>query len=225
MSILKRFADIMSANFNGIIDKFEDPEKMIDQYLRNLEKDLGKVKNETAEVMAIQKKAEARFSALRDEQAKWLGLAKKAVEMENEEDAAKFTEELIKVEDNIAIQANAVETAKENSQRMLAMHDKLMGDMEVLRSQRDELMSRSKIAKAAVTVESITGNFASSIGNNISGYNRMKDKIEDSIRKADAMHELNNRPVSDAEARAQKYTSTDSVSERVSARLAQIKSA
>ena len=52
MGILTRFKDIMSANINALLDKCEDPEKMIDQYMRNLESDLGKVKAETASVMA-----------------------------------------------------------------------------------------------------------------------------------------------------------------------------
>ena len=50
MGILTRFKDIMSANINALLDKCEDPEKMIDQYMRNLESDLGKVKAETASV-------------------------------------------------------------------------------------------------------------------------------------------------------------------------------
>ena len=42
MGILTRFKDIMEANINALLDKAEDPEKMVDQYLRNLESDLGK---------------------------------------------------------------------------------------------------------------------------------------------------------------------------------------
>ena len=52
--ILKRFGDIMSANINSLLDKCEDPEKMIDQYLRDMQDDLGKVKAETASVMAAE---------------------------------------------------------------------------------------------------------------------------------------------------------------------------
>ena len=55
MGILKRFKDIMSSNINALLDKAEDPEKMIDQYLRDLQEDLRKVKSETATVMADRK--------------------------------------------------------------------------------------------------------------------------------------------------------------------------
>ena len=53
--IIARFKDIMSSNINALLDKAENPSKMIDQYLRNLESDLGKVKAETASVMAEEK--------------------------------------------------------------------------------------------------------------------------------------------------------------------------
>ena len=55
-NILKRFTDIMSANINALLDKAEDPAKMVDQYIRDIESDLGNVKAETAAVMAAEKK-------------------------------------------------------------------------------------------------------------------------------------------------------------------------
>ncbi len=51
----------MSANINAMLDKAENPEKMIDQYMRNLENDLGKVKAETASVMAEEARAKRAY--------------------------------------------------------------------------------------------------------------------------------------------------------------------
>ena len=52
MGMLDRFADIVKANINDLLDKCEDPAKMIDQYLRDLTENLAEVKQETAGVMA-----------------------------------------------------------------------------------------------------------------------------------------------------------------------------
>ena len=43
MGVIQRFKDIMSANINAFLDKAEDPSKMIDQYMLNLQEDLQKV--------------------------------------------------------------------------------------------------------------------------------------------------------------------------------------
>ena len=44
--IMKRFGDIMNCGtLNALLDKAEDPEKMVDQYLRNLESDSWKGKS------------------------------------------------------------------------------------------------------------------------------------------------------------------------------------
>lgn len=223
MSILKRFADIMSANFHNIIDKFEDPEKMIDQYLRNLEDDLGKVTSETADVMVIQGKTEAKIKVLAADQNKWLTLAKKAEEAGNMDDAREFTKELIKTEDELLVQAEAANRAKENTDKMLELQAKLVEDMNVLRNQRDELMARNAIAKASARVEAVTGTYQHSADSNIAGYNRMKEKIEDSIRKSEALHTLNSKQANKAEKLAKKYDIGESMDERVEKRLAELK--
>ena len=70
MGVLSRFKDIMSANINSLLDKAEDPEKMVDQILRNLNKDLANVKEETAEIMADEKKAKRDLDEVNAEVAK-----------------------------------------------------------------------------------------------------------------------------------------------------------
>ena len=91
MGILQRFTDIMSANINALLDKAEDPEKMIDQYLRNLESDLGKVKAETAAVMAEEKRAKRELDGCMEEISKMQNYAQKALVSGNEADAVSYT--------------------------------------------------------------------------------------------------------------------------------------
>ena len=52
MGIFSRMKDIMSSNINALLDKAENPQKMIDQMLRQSREDLAEVKKETGAVMA-----------------------------------------------------------------------------------------------------------------------------------------------------------------------------
>lgn len=54
--IFERIGDILSANINAMLDKAEDPGKMVDQYLRNAKEDLAEVRANTAAVMAEEKR-------------------------------------------------------------------------------------------------------------------------------------------------------------------------
>jgi len=58
MSIFTRFRDIVSSNINAMLDRAEDPEKMIKLMIREMEDTLVEIKASCAGVMAEQKKAE-----------------------------------------------------------------------------------------------------------------------------------------------------------------------
>lgn|SRR5690554_3324753 len=92
MSILTRFKDIMASNINVLLDKAENPEKMIDQILRNLNKDLGSVKAETASIMAEEQRAKRELEECIADMNKMEKYAIKALEANNEDDARKFLE-------------------------------------------------------------------------------------------------------------------------------------
>ena len=88
--ILERFSDIVKANVNAVLDKMEDPSKMIDQYLREMLEDLAEVKKETAGVMAEEARTKRLAEANAAEVAKYEELAKKALTAGNEDDARVF---------------------------------------------------------------------------------------------------------------------------------------
>ena len=79
MSILSRFKEIIASNLNALLDKAEDPQKMIEQYLKELTGDLAEVKRETASVMADEAKAKRNLVANQEEVVKYTQLARKAL--------------------------------------------------------------------------------------------------------------------------------------------------
>ena len=93
MGIISRFKDIMAANINALLDKAEDPEKMIDQTMRNLTKDLASVKEETAAVMADEQRCKRELDECNSEIAKMQSYAEKALLAGNEGDATKFLQQ------------------------------------------------------------------------------------------------------------------------------------
>ena len=87
MGILARFKDIMSANINALLDKCEDPAKMIDEYMRQLTEELADVKKETAGVMAEEKRTKRMLDENNEQIEKYDAMARKALAAGNEDDA------------------------------------------------------------------------------------------------------------------------------------------
>ena len=79
MGILTRFTDIMKSNINALLDKCEDPAKMIDQTLRDLREDLAEVKKETANIIADAKSADRQVKECEEEITKYTTAAQNAI--------------------------------------------------------------------------------------------------------------------------------------------------
>lgn len=155
MGILTRFKDIMSANINALLDKCEDPEKMIDQYMRNLESDLGKVKAETASVMAEETRAKRELDECTEQVNKMQSYAEKALTAGNEADARKFLEKKQQLVSTQTALQQSYEAAAANAAKMRQMHDKLVKDIESLESRKAAIKAKVATAKAQERLNSI----------------------------------------------------------------------
>ncbi len=190
MGIIKRFTDIMSANINALLDKAEDPEKMIDQYLRDLEKDLGEVKAETAAVMAEEKRAKRELDECDEEIAKLQSYAEKAVLNGKDDDAKVFLVQKASATEKRAALEQAYTLAAANATKMRQMHDKLVGDMASLNARRDAIKAKMKVAKTQEKLNKI-GSSMSGVAENMSAFDKMEEKANQMLDKANAMAELN----------------------------------
>lgn len=209
MSILGRFSDIISANVNAVIDSMEDPEKMIDQYLRDMMEDLAEVKQNTAGVMAEETRAKREVDQNEAEVNKYNELAKKALEAGNEDDARIFLSKKQEIESVGAGLATSYASAHENAVKMRQMHDKLAKDIETLRQRRSMIKGKMSVAKAQEKLNDVSENVTRS-ESAMGSFKRMEDKANRMLDEANAISELNSEPVDSAKALEEKYASQTS---------------
>lgn len=188
--IITRFKDIMSSNINALLDKAEDPSKMIDQYLRNLESDLGKVKAETASVMTEEKRAKRELDECNEQINKMQNYAEKALIAQNESDAKLFLEKKTQLSKNQQSLQQSYDIAADNATKMRSMHDKLVKDIGDLNARRDQLKAKLTVAKTQERLNKIGSSVTGAKGN-LSAFDKMEDKINKQLDEANAMAELN----------------------------------
>lgn len=188
--IITRFKDIMSSNINALLDKAEDPSKMVDQYLRNLESDLGKVKAETASVMTEEKRAKRELDECNEQINKMQKYAEKALIAQNESDAKLFLEKKTQLSKNQQSLQQSYDIAADNATKMRSMHDKLVKDIGDLNARRDQLKAKLAVAKTQERLNKIGSSVTGAKGN-LSAFDKMEDKINKQLDEANAMAELN----------------------------------
>ncbi len=190
MGILTRFKDIMSSNINALLDKAEDPEKMIDQCLRNLNSDLGKVKSETAAIMAEEQRAKRVLEDCNEEIAKMQSYAVKALEANNDTDARKFLEQKASLSSKLPGLQEAYDLAHANATHMREMHDKLVNDIGELEARKDMIKGKLAVAKTQERINKMSSSVGSA-NDSIASFKRYEDMADKALDKANAMAELN----------------------------------
>jgi len=203
MSILGRFKDIVSSNINAVLDRAEDPGKMVDQYLRNMTKDLATVRTETAGVMAEESRTKRLVEENNKEVAKFTDLAKKALMSGNEEDARVFLTKKQELENVGAGLQTSAALAHENAVKMRQMHDKLVKDINSLNARRQTIKAKAAVARTQERVNELSG--ASKVEGAMTAFNRMEDKVNRQLDMATAKAELDSAPLDEALALEEKY--------------------
>ena len=204
MSILDRFATIIKANINELLDKAEDPAKMVDQYLIDLGDSLAKVKEETAGVMAEEKRCQRLVDDNEAEAKRMEDLAKTALSAGNEDDARVFLAKKQQLEANGEELKKAADAARANADKMRQMHDKLVSDIEQLKARRESIKAKSAVAKTQTMVNELASGTDKAAGA-IDAFNRMEAKVDKQLDTAESLAELNEKPADDVETLEAKY--------------------
>ena len=143
MGIFTRFSDIVNSNINAILDKAEDPEKIVRLMIQEMEDTLVEVRSAAARSIADKKDLNRKLAHLEREQADWDSKAELALRKGREDlakaalveksratsaaeiiraDYAAVDEGLAKLNDDIARLESKLEDAKTRQKALLARH-------------------------------------------------------------------------------------------------------
>lgn len=194
-SIIGRISQLAKANINALLDRAEDPAKMLDQLIRDYTNSIAEAETAVAQTVGnlrlAEKDHEEDVAAAADWGRKALAASQKADEMRAEGDTAgadkwdklakaaigkqiTFEGEAKDAEPIIASQTEVVEKLKTG---LAQMKDKL----EELKSKRDQLVARQKTAEAQTKVNDAVASI------NVLDPTSELARYEDRVRRAEAL--------------------------------------
>ncbi len=153
MGIFSRFTDIVNANINVLLDKAEDPEKMVRLIIQEMEETLVEVRTRSARLIADKKDLGRRIDRLQSEAAEWDNRAELALSKEREDLArAALKEKTVTVEAATAIEVE-LEQVDINLEKLSGDISQLQQKLVDAKTRQKALIIRSKTATSRMGVK------------------------------------------------------------------------
>lgn len=175
MSLFKRINDNVRANLNALLDKAEDPEKLLNQYLMDMEDDIVDAESAVARQLVVVHKFKSQYEEASELVVKREAQAMEALRKDQEDLARRALEDKklhkARAEDYKVQYDNGYATAELLKSQLREMKD----EYERLKAKRDTLVARAQTAKAQKTITGIAGSFGKD--NSRRGFDRMEEKV------------------------------------------------
>ena len=190
MSIFSRVADIINANVSDLLDRAEDPEKMIKMLIFEMDEQIGIARQGVAKAIAGEKKLHANLTKNRDEAAAWKTKAPAAIQHGDEDLARKCLsqkKEHEQIADGLQPQW---ERARQTSDSLKSDLRRLEEKLQEAIRRRDGLIARQMAAEAQREVQTIVPSL-NRAHQSFSKFDRMERRVEDIEAEAAALSDLN----------------------------------
>jgi phage shock protein A len=188
MALLERVSTLIRANLNDLIDKAEDPDKMIKQVILDMENQYLQVKTQVAVSIADQHMLEKKLKENEELGKDWMRKAERAVD-KGEDDLARAALDRYQTSLRLAQSySEQVEDQKAQVQSLKGALQKLEQKLDEAKSKRDVLLARHRrsvaLGKAARAQMAIGDQSKSAT------FDRMKDRVHHAEAVATAEVEL-----------------------------------
>lgn len=201
-NIFERIGDIMSANVHAMLDKCENPEKMLDQNMRKAVEDLAELKDSAVALKADLTAAQRDYDAAMKEMQAEHTFAVNAMKAGDEATAAKFLQSEAEIKARKVDPAEKVLAhAKTNFETVQKAHNKLADDIKIMKNDMHHIKSTIRTAKATEKVANMkdpTNGYAES-------FTKYSEKAQRMLDEANARISMNEEPEDELSSLRQKY--------------------
>jgi phage shock protein A len=207
MALLERVSTLIRANLNDLIDKAEDPERMIKQVILDMENQLLQVKTQVAVSIADQHVLEKKLKENEDNERQWMRRAEIALDKQDEALARAALERSMSSKSTAESFRQQVEDQKTQVENLKTALLKLQTKLAEAQAKADVLIAqhrRSRTLNRATEARRAIGDESGS-----EAFDRMKSKVEIGEATAQATVELTADDVEDRFATMEKQDEID----------------
>ncbi len=148
MGIMDRLSRLLQANVNDLIDRAEDPEKMLDQILLDMQENMRTARAQVAAMIAQEKELEADRDETRQLAAEWGRKAQRAVEAGKDDLAREALRRKKDSDDNARVYEQQLQAQEQAVDKLKTQLRQLEAKYQAASSQRDALIARQRRAQA-----------------------------------------------------------------------------
>ncbi|HJL61223.1 MAG TPA: phage shock protein PspA [Pseudomonadales bacterium] len=153
MGIFSRFSDIINANINVILDRAEDPEKMVRLIIQEMEETLVEVRTQSAKLIADKKELGRRTQRMKKEAESWEQKAEIALAKDREDLARAALKEKTAALEEISTVDSDLEQIDLNLQKLSGDIGLLQQKLSDAKARQKALILRGKTAKSRIGVK------------------------------------------------------------------------
>lgn len=175
MGIFERLTTVIKSNINDMIDKAEDPEKMLKQLMIDMERDLIEVRKEVALAIQTEKRLHQQYSQNIKQAEGWEDKATLALKSGREDLAREALTRRNTYQQTAEGFKSQWESQNANVEVLKKQLGQLEGKINEARIKKDLLVARSRQAKAQKQIHQTMGKMGTSRA--MSAFARMEDKV------------------------------------------------
>jgi phage shock protein A len=151
MGIFSRFSDIVNANINAVLEKAEDPEKIIRLMIQEMEDTLVEIRSAAAKCIADRKELGRHIEHLEREQAEWARRAELAVRREREDLARAALVEKQAISDRVKQMKLELESLDGQLEKFNADISQLQSKLNDAKTRQRSIVIRHKTASSQLS--------------------------------------------------------------------------